>query len=231
MRSTVETIGRNSPIVSPDEDLLPKLGQRRDHRAERELRASVAVHDSRSDDGHVRAGVELCHESIHGPSGHARVRIQQEHELGGRGANRAIVRCRKAEIGAGLDQPDRCPPVAHERRRSIRRSVVDHHDVMRGDRRGLCQRSQDDVDLSTGVIGHDDDRESRGAWCHVAAHFAQASRTCSVRRAHSSHEYRPTCAAPASMSRERSSPSASSRSSAAAMRPGSGCATYSAAGP
>ena len=142
MRSTGRDDRPTRPIVAPDEDLLPQLGQRRDHRAERELRASLAVHDSRTDDRHVRAGVELRHEPIDGPGGHA------VSGLSSSTSSEDEVRMPRLFAPRSRD----CAPASISRTPGHRRArappfrprgVVDHHDLVRGDRRGLRQRSQD----------------------------------------------------------------------------------------
>ena len=123
-------MGAKPRSFPPHEDLLPELRQRRDHRAERELRTSVAVDDSGSDDGHVGLGIEVRDQPIDRPAGHVVSGFSSSTSSEDDLSNAAIVCRREAEI-APTRSAGRGPSLTHERRRSIRRRVVDHQDVVR----------------------------------------------------------------------------------------------------
>ena len=90
----------------------------------------------------------------------------------------------EAEIAPRRDQSDSGPRRTDPRHRVVSGGVVDDENLVRGCRRRGGRATERAVDVARRVVGDDDDRDARGS----GRHFAQASSTCNVRCAHSSHE-------------------------------------------
>jgi hypothetical protein len=121
----------------------------------------VFVHDSRSDERDVRQLVEPRDQTINRSGRHDRVWIQQQKELGFGRPNADVVCPRKPDIPGRGDYGNVGEARANEIRRAVGRRVV-HDDDLVGNRWRPChQRIERPQEIFPGVVGYDDNRESR----------------------------------------------------------------------
>ena len=138
---------------APHEQLLPQLGERRHHAAERQLRMAVAVHDLRPD--HRRAGKlpQRANQAIDGAVGHDRVAVEQQHQLALGASDALVVRGRESDVRVERDDSNVRPLRSHHIDAAVSRRVVDDDDLVRqraADGRAAIEGSSRDRSLCCG---------------------------------------------------------------------------------
>ncbi len=120
----------HAPLVQAHPPFLAELGQRRDHRTERQLGAAMAVHQSRAG----RRGGGMCgqprQQRIHGSGRDHTVTVQEQKHLPLRAPDAHVVRRGEAGVPLLFDHLHRWPSRPHRGGAAVARRVVDHDDVV-----------------------------------------------------------------------------------------------------